>query len=456
MVGAVFGSAVFYTSKALSPGAFSGDLHDTGTVVTVRRLVEQSPSLVYDYIMSTMCGSVAGMVMVGAYFYALKSFPERVIPATLWAMPLLFVILTTGFLAAGMYMITASDPDIAMPYFACAGVCAFSLCCFACSAWMWSSMVPFTVQVVKAVMEVVTQHPALILVAFIGMGLATMWLVACCVVAASLHRENRLHNKGESDGGHFILIFLFTLVTCWGSMVATNMTVVAYAGVFGRWYYKKEGPMTIPSFRVAATTSFGSVCMGSLLVAVIRAVEAVARKMQEDADNPVACLIACVVRSILSCIGDMIEYFNAWAYIQCAVRNASFTEAASITMSMCTCAHVHLIFADILVGWVAGVGTLLASIVGFVAGFAVGFGLSGGSAEVAGVGGGAAFVAALMIGSIVGNIIGTGTKTILVLWAEDADPLQASHPELHSAFESKVSGKLDNESTTELQQQNAP
>lgn len=82
---------------------------------------------------------------------------------------------------------------------------------------------------VSCVLRVVNKYNPLMFVTQVTLVLLPM--VACCVVAAGLHMDNRRHNGGESDAGHFIHIFLFTLVTLWGSMVAMNMTVVAYAGL---------------------------------------------------------------------------------------------------------------------------------------------------------------------------------------------------------------------------------
>jgi len=237
-------------------------------------------------------------------------------------------------------------------------------------------------------------------------------------------------------------------------MVAMNVTVAAYAGVYGRWYFGKAGPMTIPSFKVALTTSLGSICFGSFIVATIRTLEVLASACERDAAencNIVMALIACCLRCLLSCIGDIIEYFNSWAYIQCAVRNASFCQAAKITWSMCKLANADLVFADILTGYITGVGSLLSAVIGLGVGGAVGYmmscrwdnvGSGPDSLGPAGVCAFGAFFAALTGGYCVSEILGTGTRTILVLWAEDPAPFSAAHNELHNEFVEKVRGKL--------------
>ncbi|CAE8634940.1 unnamed protein product [Polarella glacialis] len=88
--------------------------------------------------------------------------------------------------------------------------------------------------------------------------------------------------------------------------------------------------------QVALTTSFGSICFGALLVAAMRAWEAFlcqARKQAQQEGNTACCLLLMAVECVVSCIGDILEYFSEWAYVQCAVRGVSFVEAARITYS---------------------------------------------------------------------------------------------------------------------------
>lgn len=233
-------------------------------------------------------------------------------------------------------------------------------------------------------------------------------------------------------------------------MVVMNVAVAAYAGVFGRWYFGKLGPMTVPSFKVALTTSFGSICFGSLIVAAIRTLESVARWVRNTNSNLanvnvnlVVVLIAGCIEFCLSCIGDVIEYFNSWAYIQCAVRNASFCDAAKITWSMCKLANADAIFSDVLIGYVSGVLSWMSALVGMCIGGAIGYQMSphpdyshAGACAFAG------FFAALIGGTCFSEILATGGKTIMVLWAEDSTPFERAHNSLHREFVAKAQGKL--------------
>ena len=57
----------------------------------------------------------------------------------------------------------------------------------------------------------------------------------------------------------------FSVLLIWGSNVINLGCHTAYCGVFSRWYFSQEGLLLVDSLRVAAITSFGSVCFGAFI-----------------------------------------------------------------------------------------------------------------------------------------------------------------------------------------------
>ena len=131
------------------------------------------------------------------------------------------------------------------------------------------------------------------------------------------------------------LVFLFAFVYIWGSLVATNTAHTACAGGYGRWYFGKDGGSPVAqSLRVAWTTSFGSICYGCFIVAVVRAVEQLVAYLRKEAEEDGNCVLAILLRiieCIIECAGDIIEGITEWAYIQCAVRALGFCDACWAT-----------------------------------------------------------------------------------------------------------------------------
>merc|ERR1719199_1720988 len=103
-----------------------------------------------------------------------------------------------------------------MSLLASSAVCFLLFCCYACYAWAWYDMVPFTVDVVKGVMQVVTGHPALLFIAILSVVLSTSFLMVCCFAGVGLIIEFEEMLKNDDSGAlHYVVLFFWTLVTGW-------------------------------------------------------------------------------------------------------------------------------------------------------------------------------------------------------------------------------------------------
>ena len=61
------------------------------------------------------------------------------------------------------------------------------------------------------------------------------------------------------------------------------------------------------------TTSFGSICLGSLLVAIIEALKSMVRNLRESENG--GGILLCLAECLLACLADVMEYFNMWAFV---------------------------------------------------------------------------------------------------------------------------------------------
>lgn len=272
-----------------------------------------------------------------------------------------------------------------------------------------------------------------------------MWSCICglAFVGAALKYQDQLDEAGR--GAQYGVYFAAVLVFYWGGQATHSVCHVTYCGVFGRWYFKAdEGSALRKSFGAALTTSFGSICFGSFLIAAVRALAATIRLARRDAQqdgNAVCCVILVLLECVVSCLGDILDYFSEWAYVQCAVRGVSFTQAARITYSMMTCANLFYVVQDLLIDSVVNLGALLCMLVGAAAGAGTGTALGATPCVVAGavIGG----WSGLLAGGAAAGILSSGAKTILVLWAENPEPLQRMQPRIHEECEARILAKLD-------------
>ena len=142
-----------------------------------------------------------------------------------------------------------------------------------------------------------------------GGGARALLLTATSPTAGSV-------SAGEQSGA--IAVFLMLLSFYWGSQVFANvMTFVSATVVRGWWFGPERGHAGASSvwlgLRRALTTSFGSIAFGSLIVAVLRALEATARAAERSAKKDgkagAAFAAACLL-CLLGCARKLAEYFK--------------------------------------------------------------------------------------------------------------------------------------------------
>jgi hypothetical protein len=179
------------------------------------------------------------------------------------------------------------------------------------------------------------------------------------------------------------------------------------------------------------TTSFGSICFGSLLVAIVQALRALADSAQQNGD---AQILACIAQCILACLASILEYFNKWAFIYVGIYGMPYLKAGKSVIELFQNRGWEAIIADDLVG---NVLFLISLIVGGVVG-GIGLIIEKANSELfEDVGGNAqavafflGFIVGLLVTSILMSTIGSGVNAVIVLFAEGPAEFQQNHPEL--------------------------
>ena len=133
------------------------------------------------------------------------------------------------------------------------------------------------------------------------------------------------------------IIFLLLVSYYWTHQVIINLVHVTTAGVVGTWWFVPDEASSCcssaitSSFIRATTYSFGSICFGSLVVAVVQALRALYRMAQDNDDMSI---LVCIIDCILSCIQNIIEYFNRWAYVYVGLYGYSYMDAGRNVMTL--------------------------------------------------------------------------------------------------------------------------
>jgi len=301
--------------------------------------------------------------------------------------------------------------------------CLFG-CCYAFFVW---DRIPFAAANLNTALTAVRANLGLAVVAYFFLALAFGWVVWWSIVAG-----NMMANYGSG------VAFLFFLSYYWTQQVLSNTVHVTSAGVIGTWWFDPDEASTCcskaigDSFFRATTYSFGSICFGSLIVAIVQALRALNHHLRGQED---AAAIVCIIDCILGCIESIIEYFNKWAYVYVGLYGYSYLDAGKNVMTLFQnkgwttiitddLAENVLFMMSIVIGLVTGlVGLVVASLdenifanlnldnpasAGFVVGFLIGF----------------------VLASILMSVVASAVNTVIVCFAEAPHEFEVNHPQL--------------------------
>jgi hypothetical protein len=95
------------------------------------------------------------------------------------------------------------------------------------------------------------------------------------------------------------------------------------------WFQPDKADPTTAALKASLTSSFGSICLGSLIVALLKII----RNMVRQAARDQGCL-GCIAVCLIQCIENLVELFNYYAYTQVALYGKSFTAAARDTWNL--------------------------------------------------------------------------------------------------------------------------
>jgi hypothetical protein len=197
------------------------------------------------------------------------------------------------------------------------GIAMFAIgICYAGAVW---SRIPFAAANLNTALTAVKANMGLTVVAYfmliLAFGWSALWFVGLGEAVST------------SNGG---VLFFLLLSYYWVHQVLSNTVTVTTAGTVGTWWFVPEEASSCwssglqDSFCRATTYSFGSICFGSLLVAIVQALRALAHMSRDSEDMQI---LTCIIDCVLACIQDIIEYLNKWAYVYVGLYGFGYMEA---------------------------------------------------------------------------------------------------------------------------------
>merc|ERR1711934_368718 len=254
-----------------------------------------------------------------------------------------------------------------------------------------------------------------------------------CFVAA-LRTCGHFHEENEDDKAWGFFFFLG--MALWGLEIAGNVVHVTSCGVLGQWYKYDNAMSAFPAFLKALTVNFGSICMGSLLVATIELIRAVFMYIKERqcADNCCVNFVFCCIDCCLGCIEGCFRVVNSYAYVHCAVDGMGFCHAAKKALEFLEGAGLTAVINDDIVSKFIFAGSFIG---GFFNGcFVASLGKDNNdftSDEATMWGLTFGIVSFFFIHIMLSPLLST-VEALLVLFAEDPVMLHNSHEETYHSF----------------------
>jgi len=205
----------------------------------------------------------------------------------------------------------------------------------------------------------------------LAFGWSALWVTAFLGVQDSIITCTTTQNDEGTDvtectDPNYFILFLMLISYFFTHQVLKNVVHVTVAGVVGTWWFTPEekgccGKAIFGSLIRALTTSFGSICFGSLIVAIIQALRTLVDVLRSN--DEVGAILACCLDCILGCLESIVEYFNKWAFIYVGLYGYGYCEAGKSVITLFKERGWDAIIADDLVGLALGFLNLIVGLI---------------------------------------------------------------------------------------------
>jgi hypothetical protein len=265
---------------------------------------------------------------------------------------------------------------------------------------------------------------------------SAFWLVSAVptlYITSGCDAQARACEK-EANG---LVVFLLLMSYYWTYQVIRNTVHVTVAGVVGTWWYVPTEAASFCSRSIgdsyfrSLTYSFGSICFGSLLVAVIESLVSMVRNLRESGDE--GGVFLCIAECILLLLQGIVEYFNTWAFTYVGIYGYSFIEAGRNVVTLFKSRGWTTIITDSLAQSVLtlvsiGVGLITAIIcliVSYSRGMVFGDELGASSAAFF-----IGFTTGLVLTNTLLSLVSAAVNTVIVCYADAPLEFSLNHPRL--------------------------
>ncbi|KAM7275018.1 hypothetical protein ACFE04_016884 [Oxalis oulophora] len=222
--------------------------------------------------------------------------------------------------------------------------------------------IPFTMLMLQKSVKMVSTLPEVRRVSYAFMTVMLLWMALWSFGAAGIVASS------FGDGGRWWLLVVFSVSLFWTGAVLCNTVHVIVSGMVflvlihgGRDCSSMPSKPLVKSLRYAVTTSFGSICYGSLFTAAIRTLRWEIRGMRSKIGNN-ECLLCCI-DFLFHLVETLVRFFNKYAYVQIGVHGKGFNRSARDAWELFQSTGVESLIAYDCSGAVLLMGTILGGLI---------------------------------------------------------------------------------------------
>lgn len=302
---------------------------------------------------------------------------------------------------------------------------------------------PFATSILVTATTAIKANMGVTALAF-GMALTLMawffvWTLAMMGVYSRFRTCDATSGEECDEGPVGQIAGLFLMLSFyWSSEVVRNLLQVVVAGVVGTfWFAPHEAnsfwsPAILDSFGRATSYSFGSICLGSLVMAIIQLLRHVISHARNTSQRN--SVLLCILECIVSCLERLAEYFNKFAYAYIGLYGYDYLTAGKKVIELFKNRGWETIIADnIILRTFFFINFVVGALTGCV-GLTLGYlfpswvGAFGKNSVVM------SFTLPFLIGISLSNVllgvIASATDTVIICFAEGPNDFHANYPEL--------------------------
>jgi hypothetical protein len=278
-------------------------------------------------------------VISAVYFWLIRAFTKQII----WITGILQIVFGIGtavvYFARHQY-----GAGIVFLIFA-----VFYIICFI----SWIPRIPFSVLMLEVVIDVAKNYGHVFVVSLIGGLIATAfgaWFSVTLVAVYAKYEPGANPACSTGVGGCsqakvIGLVVFITFAAYWITEVLKNIIHVTISGVYGSWYFCSQKPTGFPkgstrgAFKRSVTYSFGSISLGSLLVAIIQMLRqacSIAQQNSAAQGNMVGQIIFCLIGCFIGILDWAIQFINEYAFSYIALYGKAYVPAAKVSDQLLT------------------------------------------------------------------------------------------------------------------------